>query len=239
MRIKNEIENIDYQHTRQFFKKRADKYNADNPYSVTMYQDNNKELVKQRNQHETQKLLPFLELNKNSCILDLGCGIGRWADAIDTDICEYYGIDFSDELIELAQERINKPNYSFHVSTLTNLEIGRKFNVVLLIGVLMYLNDNDIISVLEQVESVCQDHAVICIREPIGLSERLTLKDFYSSELDDEYNAIYRTGDELKQIFSKTLLNKGFRIAHEGFVFDNDALNNRKETSQYFYILKR
>ena len=34
-------------------------------------------------------------------------------------------------------------------------------------------------------------------------------------------------------------LNKGFRIKEEGFLFDDDALNNRKETAQYYYILER
>ncbi len=42
--------------TRDFFKKRAQKYNVENPYSVTMYQDNNADLVHKRNQYETEKL---------------------------------------------------------------------------------------------------------------------------------------------------------------------------------------
>ena len=43
MRIKEKITDIDYGETRQFFKNRADKFQEDNPYSVTMYQDNNKD----------------------------------------------------------------------------------------------------------------------------------------------------------------------------------------------------
>ena len=45
MRIKEKIENIDYNDTKLFFKKRAEKFQESNLYSVTMYQDNNEEIV--------------------------------------------------------------------------------------------------------------------------------------------------------------------------------------------------
>ena len=47
-RIKKNIANIDYEQTLQFFNKRADKYKAESPYSVTMYQDNNPALAEDR-----------------------------------------------------------------------------------------------------------------------------------------------------------------------------------------------
>ena len=79
---------------------------------------------------------------------------------------------------------------------------------------------------------------LVCVRLPIGLDERLTLKDFYSEELQSDYNAIYRTRDEMMKLFDDTLLADGFRITDEGFMFDAPELNNRKETTQY-YILER
>ena len=95
-----------YIETHEFFKKRAEKFQEDNPYSVTMYQDNNADLVKNRNFKEVQKLYPLLKLNNKSKVLDVACGIGRWADAIKDEIQEYCGIDFSDELIGIAKERM-------------------------------------------------------------------------------------------------------------------------------------
>lgn len=104
---------------------------------------------------------------------------------------------------------------------------------------MLYLNDNDVIEMLQQIERCCEKEAVICIREPIGIEERLTLKDYYSDELKCDYNAIYRTRDEIKEILKDTLLNKNFAIETERFLFEADELNNRKETKQYYYILKR
>lgn len=103
----------------------------------------------------------------------------------------------------------------------------------------MYLNDRELADTLEQVETISQERTVICIREPLGISKRLTLKDFFSEELEDNYNAIYRTRQELRKFIDRAFLQKGFIVSQEGFLFEEDALNNRKETAQYFYMLER
>lgn len=244
MRVTEEVTEISYNHTKQFFKNRAGKFNEDSPYSVTMYQDHNQELVKERNRREIDKLYPLLKLNENSKILDIGCGIGRWADAISQEIKEYCGVDFSRELIEIAKKRNKKENYSYHECDLKNCEGIQKeydnYNRVLMIGVLMYINDDDVQDLFGRVEKGCDKSALICLREPVGLVNRLTLKDFFSEELEQNYNAIYRTREELKNIFNKTLISQGFSIVNEGFLFEEDGiLNNRKETAQHFFILER
>ena len=245
MRIKEKIENINYSETKQFFSKRASKFNDNNPYSVTMYQDNNADLVKARNEKEIQKLLPKLSMTETAKVLDVACGIGRWADAISENVLEYCGVDFSGEMIEIANRRNDKSNFEFYEGSADDIERvlrdnGKgKYNRFLLIGILIYLNDEDVESALKQVEHNCEEHGIICVRDPIGLAERLTLKDFYSDELQDNYNAIYRNREELYKIFENTLLAKGFQIREEGFVFEDDALNNRKETAQYYFILER
>lgn len=244
-RIKKNVADIDYDQTLNFFNKRADKYNEKNPYSVTMYQDNNPALVEERNREELKKLLPLLRLDDKSKILDLACGIGRWSDAITTRIAEYCGMDFSENLIELAKSRPHEENRSFYVGAANNLRNvlaehqKGKFNRILLIGILIYINDRDLLSVMNQLMEAAEEHAIICIREPLGIDERLTLKGFYSDELKDNYNAIYRTRDELMQIFEKTLLQAGFKVTQNGFLFSEDELNNRKETVQYYFVLER
>lgn len=244
-RIKKNIAKIDYDSTLQFFNKRADKYRKENPYSVTMYQDNNPALVEERNKAEVDRLLPLLRLDERSKVLDLACGIGRWSDAITTDIDEYCGIDFSENLIELAKKRHHEANRDFYVGAASEfLSVLRKnqkgnYNRILLVGILIYINDNDLYSVMNQLTEASEEHAVICIREPVGIDERLTLKEFYSEELKDNYNAIYRTRDELMNVFEKTLMAAGFQMTQSGFLFSEDALNNRKETAQYYFVLER
>lgn len=245
MRIKKDKVNLDYSNTKDFFDKRANKFNDKNPYSVTMYQDNNPEIVIERNKKEIERLKPYLNLDGNSKLLDVACGIGRWADAISETIKEYCGIDFSSELIQIALKRNTKHNFSFIEGSITDIKDvlinndKQNFNKILMAGILMYLNDDDLISVLKQVEWASSEKAIICIREPIALISRLTLKDFYSKELCDNYNAIYRTQKELLEIFDDTIISKGFKIKETGYLFNEDSLNNRKETTQYFFIFER
>lgn len=246
MRIKSEKQSISYGDTQAFFNRRVQKYKAENPYSVTMYQDDNPELVIARNAKEIHKLLPLLKLNENSKVLDVACGIGRWSDAITTEIKEYCGIDFCQGFIELAKNKNSKKtNRNFLVSNSIAVEEclknngNRKYNRILLVGCLMYLNDADVHSTLEQIERVTEHHTIVCVREPIGINERLTLKGDFSNELKDEYNAIYRTRDEIFQILKQTFIENEYHIASEGFLFEEEDLNNRKETSQYYFILER
>lgn len=245
MRIKKEIEKISYEDTRIFFDTRAKKYNEKNPYAVTMYQDNNPELVKERNSIEIQRLKPMLHINVNSKILDIACGIGRWSDAISEEITKYCGVDFCTDFIELAKKRNKKANRFFYVSSSTEVKKCMvkynegKFNTVLLVGALMYLNDADVESTLLQIAELSDAHTIICVREPIGIQERLTLKDQFSDELKDEYNAIYRTRAELEAIFERTILNQGFKIKECDFMFLEQKLNNRKETAQFYWIIER
>lgn len=152
-RIKNIVTDISYDKTREFFKNRAKKYDYNNPYSVTMYQDNNPELVKKRNEAEIKILLPKLYLDNNSVVLDIACGIGRWADAIKKNekIKEYTGIDFSGELIDIANKRNDDINFKFYVGSATQLKnvIESKNislpNVILMVGLLIYMNDDDVL----------------------------------------------------------------------------------------------
>ena len=110
MRIKKEIKNISYNDTHDFFDTRAKKFNNENPYAVTMYQDNNPELVKKRNDAEVERLKPLLKIDNNSKILDVACGIGRWSDAITEEVQKYCGIDFCAEFVELAKKRNKHSN---------------------------------------------------------------------------------------------------------------------------------
>ena len=243
MRVKNVKTDIDYNMTKDFFRKRAQKYNNMNPYSVTMYQDNNPELVYKRNQFEKEKLIGYLNLDKNSKVLDLACGIGRWADATKAIVGSYLGVDFSEELISIARQRNNCSNVSFAVGSSVELDTllkdSRLFNRVLIFGLFMYLNDRDVITTSCLVEKFCEPETIICIREPIGIDARLTVKNHFSDELQEIYNAVYRTRDQLIVLIKPAFLDKGFDIVKEDFLFNDVNLNNRKETAQYYFILKR
>jgi len=244
-RLKGEKADLDYSDTYVFFRDRARKFDEGNPYAVTMYQDGHPELVRERNAAEMEKLLPLLEAGSGSRVLDIACGIGRWSDALGDDIGFYCGTDFSPELIHIAQTRNKeRPGRRFLVGAAQEVRevlIAQgleNFDRILLMGILIYLNDGDALSALRQAGSVAAARARILLREPVAVGERLTLKGFYSEELKHDYNAVYRNREELRAMLGQTLLADGFVIIQEGFLF-TDKLNNRQETTQYYYLLER
>ncbi len=248
MRIYNEKVDVNYDDTKKFFNNRKEVYDDKNPYVTTMYQDNNKELVEKRNEYEIRKILPKLGMNDNSIVIDIACGVGRWCDAIQMPVKNYFGLDFSEGLIDIARQRnISKPNCKFAISEATEISNcilqngwNTQFNKVLIVGILVYLNDGDIKRLLESLQPFLHKECTIYIREPVGIQDRLSLKNFYSDELSSEYNAIYRTQKEYEEDFWAHLELNGFKIIEKDLLFSEDRqLNNRKETAQYYWILKR
>ena len=65
------------------------------------------------------------------------------------------------------------------------------------------------------------------------MDTRLTLKDFYSEDLDEEYNAIYRTENELLEYFN-CLKNNNEIISSK----IHDETNPHKETGYKYFIIK-
>ena len=254
MRLKKEKIELDYNATKAFFDARAEKYTSANPYGVTMYQDDNSKMVYERNQAEAEKILPYLQINSESVVLDIACGVGRWADILeDTGMKAYYGLDFDDKLINIAKERVEYPACSFFVAGVDEIKdvlwnrvegerqgsLKQLCNRILLAGILCYLNDKDIVKLFSDLNDICDTNTKIYIRVPVGIDERLTLKDFYSDELKTEYHAIYRMRDEYYEFMESTLLNEGFYIEKEGYLFEDASLNDRAETRQYFFVLSR
>lgn len=243
MRIKGEKVDIDYEKTKEFFESRGDKYNEAHPYVTTMYQDSNPHLTDARNQEEVSRILPLLNLDADSRILDMGCGIGRWADAVGDDILSYLGVDFSRSLIEIARTRNTRRQFSFEQMSVCDFEEyyrNRKltpFNRMIIAGVLMYLNDRDAEHIFHILSEILTDNAIVYIREPVGVSGRLTLKDFYSQELSHDYHTIYRSADEYRDMIQTYAPDMD--VEQEGFLFGNLLLNNRKETSQYYFIMRK
>lgn len=228
---------------RDFFEQRGRSINNEHPLTSVMYQDGNPQLAEMRDVFEKERVQPLLNLGPDTCVLDIGCGIGRWADALSGRVARYHGLDFSESLIAAAVNRHNSPEFSFQVMAAQDLEPSKLipvqlFNLILISGVLIYLNDSDILNTLEAAAACCDKSALIYIREPVALNERLTLSNFSSAELNSNYNAIYRTEAELTEAFSVTLLASGFKLTTSEYLYP-DQLNNRRETSQRIFIFCR
>jgi len=62
------------------------------------------QLEEQKKKRRLERLLKFINLEKNGIVFDAGCGNGLLLDYIFNKISFYYGIDFSEDFIEVAED---------------------------------------------------------------------------------------------------------------------------------------
>lgn len=245
MRIRKDVIALDYSNVEKFFEGRSQKYEEDQPYVAVIYQDSNKELAAQKDRAEKEKIYPLLEMDAQSEVMDVACGIGRWADAIEPCIKRYVGVDLNEHFIHIARERVQKENFRFFTGSATELVSmnaefgGGGYNRFIVTGLLMYLNEEDAETVLQAICDLSLDGAIVYLKEPMAIEDRLTLKDFYSEELQADYSAIYRAKADYDSLLEKTLIRNGFAVVKEDWAYQIDSLNNRRETAQYYYVLKK
>jgi SAM-dependent methyltransferase len=250
MRIKStpgdpDAPRIDPDEVARFFAIRAQKAKDLGTVRAVIYQDKHPDLAERRDAAEKAALLPLLGLRPQDRVLDVGCGTGRWTSELAPRAAHYHGTDFAPGLIDVARaEHRDRPNARFSVLssvdvTLEGMGEQAGFERIVVLGLLIYLNDEDVIASLSQLVGVAAPDCRILIREPVALGERLTIKEHFSDDLDQVYNAIYRTDAELRDAFAATLEPAGFRLAESDDVYKADDLNNRADTRQRWYLLER
>ena len=233
-RLYGEKEDINSEKIKDFFNDRANR-KFDSDLSIVLFQD--KENSEQRHAEEKKLLAENIDLSGKK-VLEVGCGIGRWAEAL-YDKCEsFLGIDYSENLIEIANESIDYENCKFQVMSAFDIKedellIEPPFDVIIISGVLMYINDEDLLVLIEELNKVGADDKKLFIMEPVSCMDvRLTLKDFYSEGLEADYNAIYRTPKEYLDAFEKLNCNE---------IFSDDIfkdLSDHSETKYMYFVIK-
>ena len=233
-----------------FFENRTKK-ELPHRYNYVIYQDANPKLAIERDQHEKSLIQKYLRLDKNNRVLDIGCGVGRWADEVvklffEDAKGEYVGVDFSEKLLDVAREHFEgNAKCQFLCGSFQNLKTVLEennctngYDQVLVNGVLMYINDNEVGVCLDNVDTYLRHGGIVYIKEPVGVNERFTLNQFYSEELTSEYSAIYRSLAEYTALFTEAFFKKDYTLVACSPTWPED-LENRKETMNYYWILRK
>jgi hypothetical protein len=103
----------------------------------------------------------------------------------------------------------------------------------------MYLNDSDISKFFHAVVEVSSKNSLFLIREPIATGNRLTIINHFSDDMEQNYNAIYRSEGEMLSLMEDSLIAGGYKVIDSGDVFSQPEFNNRSETKQRFILLRR
>lgn len=237
MRLYNEEVDIDHDKIKSFFDKRGKEADKNSILSSTMFTE--KEKAEKRDLMEKKLFLKNIAIESDSKILDIGCGVGRWAELF-TPENTYLGLDYSKELLNLAKNNNTAENSYFQLMSADNIDIDQlivkpPFDLIIITGLLIYINDDQLEKVFSSINKLSKENTILYLREPVATKERLTLKEFYSEELEENYSAIYRTEEEYFKLFSNL---KGFKLVKSENIYDK-SVHERAETVHKYYILKR
>lgn len=233
-RLYGEKEDINPNTVKNFFSDRAHR-DFESDLSIVLFQDKDESEI--WNNEEKESFLGNIDVTGKK-VLEIGCGIGRFVDALYDKCDSYLGIDYTEDFIEMAKKSHDYDNCKFQVMSATDINadellIEPPFDVIIFSGVLMYINDEDIKLVFKELNRIGAEDKKLFIMEPIAcIDSRLTLKDFYSEGLDADYNAIYRTEDEYRELFKCLNCNK----VSSDFIFTD--LSKHTETKYKFFIIE-
>ena len=240
-RIYGKQVNIDTVNTISFYNQRAKTIkNREQEYTTVLLGDQDPEYAVKWDEYEKGFVLPKLMLNRNKVVLDLGCGMGRLADAVSDKVKEYYGVDFSSEMIAVAKQNVTNNHCHFYtmsvVDALSDPKItARKYDLVLMAGVSMYINEEELIKCYHGLKRLAKRDTLFYFEESVGKKERLTLNHIWSEDLKDYYGAIYRTREEYKSLIRECM--KEVEFIEEGYM---DFLDKKEqsETSHWYAVLR-
>lgn len=96
-------------------------------------------------------------------VLDVGCGTGTQAPLFDKS--KYLGFDVDSNAVNYAKRQ--HPGYEFLVRDATGFKLKKKFDLVLIVGVLHHLNDQELVSTLDSVKHHLKQSGKLLIIEAI------------------------------------------------------------------------
>jgi SAM-dependent methyltransferase len=146
---------------------------------------------------EWSRFLKIARLKRGMRVLELGCGGGRWTTAIARKVGSVTGVDFSAEMVAIAEKNARHAdldNVAFAVARAQEFAVSESFDLIYLSGVDQYIDDDDMQKLLGHARSMLAPGGILIDRVTISHGARL-----FSD--DGGYQAIYRTAKELIALF--------------------------------------
>jgi SAM-dependent methyltransferase len=149
-----------------------------------------------------RKMVP---LNRQTRLLEIGCGTGRWALGLAPLVGRYEGVDFSELSLATAQYAVaarRLPNVQFHHCAAEEFKGTGPYDVVYFSAVTQYMSDE---AVHRTLTNLCP-----CLTPTTVIVDRSTVRYKAREVREDEAvcRTIYRTPQEIADIYAAF----GFRL---------------------------
>jgi len=143
-----------------------------------------------------QQLIRNAKVDITGAVLDLGSGVGYWAEFFALTFKKVIAVEASTRLYETMVQRCSSYDNitPIHDDVLSFKPEGR-FSLIFLGGLLMYLKENDVIALLRKLKSFLNPEGIILCRETTVRNGTVTR--------DGDYQAVYRSVQTYLSLFNR------------------------------------
>ena len=167
-------------------------------------------------------------------ILELGCGLGRVTIAMAGKSRKIVSVDYSHNML-VAMRRHLDNTVSENVMTVCancSAKLPFKtavFDAAVVFGVLLHINDEDLVGMIREIKRVTKPKGKIILRESVGIDGRFEVNK-YSEELKMPYSAIYRPAVNIEKEFAREKMK---------VVVSKKLYQQRKETETWYWVFQK
>jgi len=190
---------LSYKAIKSFWENSGKKVNDKYTPLMAVMNANNKLLAEYRDLYEKRHFYRIANINKDSEILEMGCGAGRFALDIAKKSKYVEGVDFAQSLINIAQEDMKDKkikNIKFYCEDITKYRTKRKFDVIYFASVFQYLEDRDVFKALNNCKSMLKSNGILVSRDSVCYSKTRYKKG--------KYEVKHRNVKEFIRLFEKS-----------------------------------
>lgn len=169
----------------------------------------------------------FAELINGDSVLDIGCAMGSFTKYIKDKGFYVDGIDFSENFISIAKEKVKDVN--FYVMDMLDIKLNKKYDGIMLINSMIHVEKKNMLKLFKDIKSLLNENGVVFIILQEGEGEK-----YVTEPLDDsivEFVNFYKT-DEFEEIIKSA----GFKIISSHKIRDDAEFELGND--QLVYYLK-
>jgi protein-L-isoaspartate O-methyltransferase len=142
------------------------------------------------------RLIRSASVNSDGAVLDLGSGVGFWAEYFAQRFGKVIALEASVPLYEAMVARCCRySNATLLNEDVLGFEPEGRYSMIFLGGMLMYLNESDVSALLERVTPHLEPGGIVLCRESTVRSGTLTRQG--------DYQVVYRSVQTYSSLFSK------------------------------------
>ena len=143
-----------------------------------------------------ERLIRSTSIDSDGAVLDLGSGVGFWAEYFAQRFGRVIALEASAPLYEAMVARCSRyANATLLNDDVLDFEPEDRYSMIFLGGMLMYLNESDVIALLEKVTPFLEPGGIVLCRESTVRSGTLTRQG--------DYQVVYRSVQTYSSLFSK------------------------------------